>query len=332
MPSDCQGTGHPLGCRPRMTVWRIPFFARCSPLLLGLAAAAPARGQPSAGEPETKRACAAQYEQAQVLRNSGNLLDALSSLLSCSHQACQAAVRGDCVQWYQEVKQSIPSVVLSARAEAGDIVDVRASVDGKLVSTRLDGRPIELNPGSHSFRLESPGFEPVERQVLLVPGEKLRSISVTLVPSISTAPASPEAPAPAEQPALPAVEAAAERPDPDPIPTLTYVALATTAAGAVGFAAFGLWGLSERDSLAEDCQPACNSSDVDAVRTKLLIADASLGLSVISAVAAGVIYFTRPTREVELAPAAGPSAGAYWEPGLSFTKGSGAVVGIRGAF
>jgi hypothetical protein len=245
----------------------------------------------SAGDGDGKRECAAQHEQAQVLRNGGRLIESVAAMRSCSQQSCPAAVREDCVQWFEEVKRSIPSVVVTARSGELDQVDVRVSIDGKLALSHLDGQPLELNPGAHKFRFECPGFEPVERQVLLSPGEKLRPISVSFAePQESEAGSAGLEPAPVTRAVL--------RPSPkarSSVPPLAYVAAATALAGAAGFAAFGLWGLDRRSELESSCRPACEASQVRSVRTKFLLADISLGVSLAATVTAGVLYFSKPS-------------------------------------
>ncbi|HEY8942913.1 MAG TPA: hypothetical protein VIM73_01570, partial [Polyangiaceae bacterium] len=221
-----------------------------------------------------------------------------------SQQMCHPAIRADCVQWHEEVKTAIPTVVFSARSWEQDLFDVRVFVDGKLVARRLDGRPLELNPGSHKFRFEAPGFAPEERQLLLVPGEKLRAIVVSF-----DAPEQAQGARPAEQTAPPAevkpdaggadtpapVEPAPEPEGPSrPVPTLSYVFGAVTLAGVAGFAGLALTGLEDYNSLDSNCRPGCSSSEVDSVRTKFILADISLGVAVASAVTATILYINRP--------------------------------------
>lgn len=272
-------------------------------LSLSVGVSAQAQPAPASNAPDTKKECVASYERAQVLRNSGNFLEALDGLVICSQQTCHPALRTDCVQWHQEVKEAIPTVVISARSTEQDLFDVRVFVDGKLVARRLDGRPIELNPGSHKFRFETANYAPEERQLLLVPGEKLRAVVVAF--------ASPEQGAqPSTEGAIDAIgepgglgantprPTEAPPPEPEgpsrPVPTLSYVFGAVALAGVAGFAGFGLSGLEDYDSLDSSCRPVCSSSDVDTVRTKLILADLSLGVAIASAVTATVFYLNRP--------------------------------------
>jgi hypothetical protein len=289
----------------------LPFpWAVASALLLGFTIATPVRGQPTTpGSNDIRRECNASYESAQLLRESGNLLEALDSLVKCSQPSCLPAVRNDCVQWFQEVTQAVPTIVVSARSSEQDLLDVHVLVDGRLVAKRLDGRPLELNPGTHKFRFETPGYAAEERQVLLVPGEKLRPIVVSFdVPERRPSPSPPE---PVENAFPPAGAAAsdgpgretANEPAPErdrpaasgrPVPLLSYVFGAVALAGIGSFVGFALSGLEDYNSLESSCRPACESSKVDAVRTKLVVADVSLGVALASAVTATVLYINRP--------------------------------------
>src|SRR4029077_3606050 len=117
-----------------------------------------------------KLACVHRHEDAQVARRSGKLLAARAALLACSREACPDAVRGDCVDWLEEVNRSVPSVVITARDRGADVVEVTVSLDGELVATRLTGSAVEADPGEHHFRLASARGLTVERTVLMSEG------------------------------------------------------------------------------------------------------------------------------------------------------------------
>jgi hypothetical protein len=210
------------------------------------------------------------------------------------------------------VRNTIPSVVISARSSQRDELNVRVYVDGKLVANHLDGRPLELNPGSHKFRFESEKYPAEERQLLIVPGEKLRAITVTLGASEREAPPLAAAPSESSSVAEPALTAEPAPPPvlkpSRPIPAASYVFGAVALAGLGSFTGFALWALDERETLDSSCRPACTSSQVDSVRTKLIVADASLGLALASAVTATVFYINRPW--VDAGPASVQQTGA----------------------
>src|SRR5512141_1076550 len=92
---------------------------------------------------EVKKACVAQADQGQQLRSDGKLALAKEQFAQCSRDECPGPLRQDCAQWMNEVVAALPSVVVGARdADGRDIVDVRVTVDGKEVATRLNGSPI----------------------------------------------------------------------------------------------------------------------------------------------------------------------------------------------
>jgi len=314
-------------------------WSRAAARLASLAALtwpAPALAQTaSSGEGDAKRECAAQHEQAQVQRHEGRLIETLAALRVCSQQVCPAAVREDCVQWYDEVSRSIPSVVITARTGDVDQIDVRVFIDGKLARSQLDGQPMQLNPGAHLFRFECKGFEPVERRVLLAPGEKLRTIAVAFPLPVQASEQDADVSLAEEPPLASGSGQPPKAKSRSSIPPLAYVAAGTALVGAAGFAAFGLWGLDQRSELQSTCRPACDGSKVDSARVKFLLADVSLGLSVAAAVTAGVLYFTRPAAlpAVEKSGAKRrPRLTSPWSASLELEPAGGAWMRMKGTF
>jgi len=127
-------------------------------------APAPAPG----GDPAdvSKTECLSRYEEAQVARRERRLLDSRAALRICSRESCPAAIRADCVDWLDQVSHSLPSVVVTARARGADVLAVKVFVDGKLATERLTGFALEIDPGLHKFRFESPPWPAIEREVL----------------------------------------------------------------------------------------------------------------------------------------------------------------------
>jgi hypothetical protein len=165
---------------------------------------------------------------------------------------------------------------------------VRVLVDGQLATSHLDGKPIQLNPGTHNLRFETPGQDPIEESLLVVEGEKNR-----MVPVMFGHPPPPE-----RQTGAPP-ETAPPKDLHRPIPALAFVFAGVAVAAGGGFAAFGLWGMNERDSLQSSCAPVCSTSQVSSVRTKFIVADSLLGLGIVSLGAAAYVYLGRPSVERE---------------------------------
>jgi hypothetical protein len=234
-------------------------------------APAPAVPAPAAEEP-SKLECVSHHEAAQVARRDARLLEARAALQLCSRASCPAAIRADCVDWLAEVQRSLPSVVVTARARGADVVDVRVFADGKLVVDKLTGAAIDVDPGEHRFRFESPPWPAVERKVLVSEGVKGRPIDVELAP-----------PLPAPKPAAATAIAAPPSPTlPRHLERFDYILGGVAAGGLATFAVVGGIGLYDRHQLQQQCQPFCSDDQVAAVRTKFLVADVALGAAVVS--------------------------------------------------
>ncbi len=130
---------------------------------------------------DAKSECNAAFEQGQQTRDDGKYHTARESFLACSRPICPKVMVGLCTKWSREVDESMPTIVLAAKDSAGaDVSDARVTADGTSIATSLDGKPIEIDPGSHKLRFEREGSDPVEQTVVIKAGEKLRNIRVTL--------------------------------------------------------------------------------------------------------------------------------------------------------
>ncbi len=224
-----------------------------------------------------RETCFSSAETAQKLRAQGHLRDAREKLLTCAQKECPAAVQSDCSTWLGEVEANLPSIVVQAHDTQGnDLSDVQVLVDGVRVADRLDGRPIELDPGPHALRLERSGSTPVDRSIVLVEGQKSREVEATLEPLAA---------APAESSSSSSASGA--------IPTSVWVLGAVGAAALVSTAVLWVWGRSEFSSLQSSCAPSCDPSRVSPARTKIIAGDISLGVAVAALGVGGWLYFTR---------------------------------------
>jgi hypothetical protein len=192
-------------------------------------------------------------------------------MVLCAREACPGIVRKDCLQWLSEVEASLPSVVLSARnAQGGDISSAKVTADGVMISDKLDGKSIFVDPGPHTFKFEVEGQAPVEQQAVIREGEKNRAITATFG---TTPEATPNVvtPPPAET-------------DKKSAPVAGYILGGVGLVALGGFAYFGLTGKSDVSTMREGCgqQHACSQDEVDSAKSKLLIADVSLGVGIVA--------------------------------------------------
>ncbi len=230
------------------------------------------------GEEDERSACATTAEIAQELRAAHKLKEAREKLVECARPSCPDIVRQDCSQWLSEVNAILPSLLI--RATGTNVTAVRTWSDGELSPANSSGDAIAVNPGERHLHFEADGMVPLDLQVTVSEGEIRRPITVVLVPL--------QPDAPPLQPISPA--------KPSPISTALPYAIAGVGAVALGgFMYFGIKGKSEANDLAAGCgaTKSCSESQVDPVRQQLLIADISLGISLVSLGAATWMFIAR---------------------------------------
>jgi hypothetical protein len=269
---------------------------------VGAAIASPARADDTA--------CIASSEQSLVLRKQGALHGALAQLAICADPGCPAEVKAECALRIDAVTRAMPTLVLAARDAAGnDLLDIKVTMDGAPLASSLDGRPVSLDPGKHSFRFEAAGKPPVDKQLVLREGEKDRRETIVF----GGAPASPK----------PLVET----PTPSSWTARRTVALVGGGVGLVGLglgAVFGGYALAAKNDEGRDCpSPGC-ATRPQAVQDYNTAKDNATGSTVAfvvggALVAAGaVLWLTEPARTSAPAHASG---GLHLAPGLVHAGG-----------
>lgn len=244
----------------------------------------------AAATPQEKQSCISASERAQQLRSDAKLLASREQLLSCARDVCPSVIRKDCARWLAEVDEALPTIVLGAKDNDGhDVSDVKVTVDDKPFADHLDGKAVSVDPGSHIFKFERNGEDPISETVLVREGEKNRIVAIAFR------------------------HAKSEKGDPPPV--VKTVSPAAWIFGGVGvvalgsFAYFGLLARSTANDLRATCAPACPEDDVSRVRSKLLVADVSLAVSLLS-FGAAMYFFLNPTetRAVAFMPLPGGAA------------------------
>ena len=233
---------------------------------------------------EESTTCADSYEKAQEEKTAGHLKAALVQLKSCIDPACPKFIRDDCVRWMDQTESALPTVVFAVRRDGKDLTDVEVACDGEPLLGSLDGKAVPVDPGSHDFSFKVPGFAPMERQTLIREGERNRIIDVEFViahesVASATSTASADAGRPGERGMVSRY--------------LPYGLAGLGVLGGAGFALFGLEGNSQKGDLERTCSPYCQSSQVDSVKTKYLLADTFLAVGLVSAGVATYLFLTR---------------------------------------
>jgi hypothetical protein len=259
------------------------------PLLFAISGAAAVLAPALAEAAPTRQACVSAYEETQTAMRRSRLLAARAALQTCLDEACPSVLRSDCAGWLKEVEARTPSVVVECSADGALVRDVRLFVDGTLHEGGSDGKAMDVDPGTHSFRVEPPGSAPVSAEVLVREGEKLKVVRLEL-PGTRDKVAKDPTPGSEKDGGRPPVPSGGQRPVPWPV----YASAGIGIAAAAGFAVFALSGTAGKKDL-EPCKPDCSASQISDVRKQFITADVFLGLSVIALGTAGYLFFTRPT-------------------------------------
>lgn len=237
--------------------------------------------------------CISAYEQAQTLRKDGKPVAARAQAAVCARDTCPALLTKDCTKWLAELDAIIPSVVLDPRTPNGQLrADARVKIDGIAVTDKIDGKPMSIEPGAHTFVFEAEGGPPVEKKLVIKEGEK--AVKVTTALAAVPAPRTPHD-------------------DDRPIPMGVWIFGGVSVVALATSAVFAIDGLSKKSDL-DECKPRCAADDVDAMSTRFTLADVALGAGVMAGAAALYLYFTRPTAEAVPPPSARLRAVPYASP------------------
>lgn len=268
--------------------WRLPAAGTLGLALWLVGQPAAAQQAAASSAPSTKVECAQAFEQSQRLRNAAQYLEANREVLKCTNPACGAALSEECGKIHAELQAATPSIVFGARDETGqELTAVSVVIDRAPVALPIDGKPVALDPGSHTFAFSADGFETQLQSLVVRTGERFRPVTVKLerqqARSAKLAP----------QPDAPDVRKTREPSSGGP-PLGTYVLGGVAALGLGSFIGLRVWGAHDFDVLARECKPHCAPSSVDSVKQKYLLSNVALAVGGAAAIAAVSIYWASP--------------------------------------
>jgi hypothetical protein len=250
-------------------------FARTLPTVLACAGLA----WGSTALADDKAVCLAASSQGQSLRDGHKMVEARDQFRVCAQASCPAVVRRDCVTWMNEVEAGVPTVVLSLKdGEGNDVVDARVTMDGQPFAETLTGAATPVDPGPHTFRFERKDGQQIDRQVLVVEGQKNLAVAAHFPAHV----------APATAPA----SAGVAFPPPVHTSTLVTAGWVVGGVGVAGLVVGGVFGgLAAADKGSADCNSAnkcTNFGSVSSAKTAADVADVGL-------IAGGVLAATGVT-------------------------------------
>jgi hypothetical protein len=222
-------------------------------------------------------------------------------------RAACGAVRQKCAARYAQLEADIPSVIpIVTDASGAPRSDVQVTIDGVVLTSELDGRPLPVDPGLHAFAFATDAGVLATKKVLIVQGERNRPISIDMgatdarnakrSTSIDVTSAAPiEANGEAQERSEPVPER--KKPTKEPTVAATVDPPAKTESsggsaapyllGTVGVAslgaygAFTYWGKKDNQLLSQ-CSPNCSPASLEHIRKLYLVADISLGVGVVA--------------------------------------------------
>lgn len=224
---------------------------------------------------DAQDACMTQADRGQQLRDQSHLIEARAQFIACAREPCASVIAKQCATWLQGVDAQLPTVAFRARgADGKDIVAVRVLVDGKQVARSLDGHPIAIDPGVHTFTYQHDGDADVQEIVLVRAGEKNRPIDIQLA---GTKPSAPP-------PVTPEPQAS----KPFRVPLGAALSLAGAGAAVVVMGVFVGVASDDVSRMRRTCAPRCSPSDVDDVRVKIAGANVAATVGIVAAAVATV--------------------------------------------
>ena len=247
--------------------------------------------------------CVEQNNDGAQKRDEHHLIAARDAYRACvAERECPEIIRSECDSALTDLKTAIPTLLVAViDDQQHDITGATLTLDGKPIA--LDGSTVEVDPGSHQLVAQS-GELSSELQVVAIESDANRRVELVL--------RSPHANEPAPGP----LSSEPATPPRSKVPA--YVLGGVGAAGLASFGVFAGLGYSKKTGTLDKCKPYCDASDVKSVRTDYLIADISLGVSLVALAGAGYWLLTTPKEAPPQASAPKPfSVGFAAAPGLA---------------
>lgn len=254
---------------------------------------------------DTRAECVTASEKAQQARNAGKLSEARDQLVICGRAECPKLIQTDCTNWMSEVIAVLPTIIPAAKDRNGrDLIDVKVSLDGKVLTESMDGKPLPVDPGVHVFKFETKGATAVDEKIVVKQGEKNRIVTVTF--------ANEEPEAGAKKPGPVDVARDGDHREDDgarhrSLPIAAFVV------GGIGLVALGtalyinLDANADARRLRDECAPKCNPADVDDVEQRRIIAGVTAAAGGALLIAGVVLFFVHNSGDSRGSRAHGPT-------------------------
>jgi hypothetical protein len=281
---------------------------------------------------DDKAACLAAASEGQTLRDSHRLIEARDKFRVCAAAGCPPAVQGDCASWLDGVEKAQPTIVFEVKDPTGrDVSAVKVLLDGLPWVDSLPATAVSVDPGSHAFRFELAGEQPVEVKLFVREAEKDRHERVVIgtARAASAAPPPPSTAGQVPEPA-PASRSPAQAATPESsrsggsMKAIGLIVGGTGIAGLVVGSIFGGIASADWSSSKNECSTPTNCtnhpqavSDHDSAITMATVSTVGFVVGGVALATGAVLWLTAPSGS---GPA--PTTGLVVTPGGMLVHGT----------
>jgi hypothetical protein len=217
---------------------------------------------------ESVGACVAAHLTARLALERQTLIQVRSELRRCAAAGCPIAIRAECSEWLNQAERQVPTLVLSARTERGDVTEARVTMDGQLVTEQLDGHPLEAQPGPHVLTFDLLDGRRQELKIVVGVGEKDRLVRADFAAPKPTAPATAASASNRATTTGPNLGLSTHRQRDTGLVLILAAAGSALAAGGLTYV-----GIEQRNSAKDSCAPFCSDAETNRVRRWFILAD-----------------------------------------------------------
>lgn len=119
-----------------------------------------------------KDACVEDYTKGKELAEAAELRASRERFAKCAKASCGGFIQQECGHHYTQLDSDIPSVVPFVTDETGTPrALVAVKVDGALLTSRLDGHALQVDPGKREFSFETDDGVFATRKVMVLQGQ-----------------------------------------------------------------------------------------------------------------------------------------------------------------
>jgi hypothetical protein len=187
----------------------------------------------------------------------------------CAARSCPTEVRQECLSRIADVTVQIPTIIFAVKDLSGAALTmVKVTMDSEVLTARLDGKPLAVDPGEHNFLFETTGQPRLTKRLTVREREKDRRELIVLGGPEAVATAAPlpnealtrtpeaKAALPPSVPSPPVDPGNPKTSDSSYFGTQRVLALVAGGVGVVGLGigtAFGAMALSKRSEARSAC-------------------------------------------------------------------------------